>query len=60
MPLPIIGQEAVCPDGLGRVIGFGSEGCSHWICVETYINDSCCHWDYHNVKLVEIKYQKED
>lgn len=49
----IIGQEAVCPDGLGRVIGV-----RHGICekihirVKTYVNNSGCEWDSHNVKLI--------
>ena len=60
MLTPIIGQEAVCPDGLGRVTHFADKSVDKWICVETYVDDRSCYWAPHNVKLVEIKYQKED
>ena len=53
-PDPIIGQEAVCPDGLGRVVAFGNTMPNSWICVETYVKDRSCQWDYTNVKLVKI------
>ena len=51
MKTPVIGQEAICPDGLGRVISFGLD----YIQVQTYVNDRSCEWAYHNVQLVEIK-----
>jgi hypothetical protein len=54
---PIIGQEAVCPDGLGRVTGFADRFPEQWIRVETYINSRGCKWAPHNVKLVEINYE---
>jgi len=49
----IIGQEASCPDGLGRVIGYeeGPAG-SIRIQVQTYFNDRSCKWDYRNVELI--------
>jgi hypothetical protein len=55
MRRPIIGQEAVCPDGLGRVVSFG-EGCggAKWIMVDTYYNNRGCKWDSKNVKLVKL------
>lgn len=55
---PVIGQEAVCPDGLGRVSAFKDEGPDRWIKIETYYNNRSCHWAPHNVKLVHIKYEK--
>ena len=53
-PDPIIGQEAVCPDGLGRVTSFDNCAPYNWICVETYVADRSCQWDHTNVKLVKI------
>lgn len=50
---PIIGQKAICPDGLGRVVSF-----KHWngkvseIKVDTYVNNRSCEWAAHNVVLL--------
>jgi hypothetical protein len=52
---PIIGQEAVCPDGLGRVIAFKDSFPERWIQVSTYIADRSCKWSPDNVKLVAIQ-----
>lgn len=52
---PIIGQEAVCPDGLGRVIGFLDAFPHQWIQVQTYVNDRSCKWAPQNVRLVELR-----
>ena len=52
---PIIGQEAVCPDGLGRVTAFKDKSPFHWIRVATYINNRDCAWAWCNVKLVQIQ-----
>jgi hypothetical protein len=51
MSRPIIGQEAVCPDGLGRVrdVGIG------YIQVDTYYNNRSCKWGEENVQLVELR-----
>lgn len=51
---PIIGQEAVCPDGLGRVIAFQDSFPEQWVQVRTYINDRSCKWAPENVQLVEL------
>jgi len=51
---PIIGQEAVCPDGLGRVIGFSDEFPDRWIRVQTYVNDRSCKWAPTNVALLKV------
>ena len=51
---PVFGQEAVCPDGLGRVTAFKDEFPHQWIRVSTYINNRECEWAPHNVKLVRI------
>lgn len=50
---PIIGQEAICPDGLGRVIAFKNDFPHQWIQVSTYVNDRQCKWDMANVKLID-------
>lgn len=47
---PILGQEAVCPDGLGRVVGVGKD----YIKVSTYVNDRECNWDPKNITLVSF------
>lgn len=56
---PVIGQEAVCPDGLGRVNGIeeGAAG-SQRIRVRTYINNRDCLWDSKNIRLVRIDYEE--
>lgn len=51
---PILGQEAICPDGMGRVIGFGNEFPDQWIKVSTYVNDRQCKWDPRNVELIPM------
>ena len=51
---PIIGQEAVCPDGLGRVTAFRDTFPHQWIRVATYIDNRNCEWAWHNVRLVHI------
>jgi len=51
---PIIGQEAICPDGVGRVIEFKDEFPIQWIKVKTYVNDRGCKWDPLNVDLIAI------
>lgn len=48
----VIGQEAVCPDGLGRV----ADKNDYRIRVDTYIKNRGCWWAYGNVELVEIPY----
>jgi len=48
---PIIGQEAICPDGLGRVIKFLDKFPEQWIQVSTYVDDRQCKWAPHNVKF---------
>lgn len=51
---PIIGQEAICPDGLGRVVAFLDTPQEQWVQVNTYINNRSCRWAPHNVRLVDI------
>lgn len=51
---PVIGQEAVCPDGLGRVIAFSNAFVDAYIQVQTYVNNRSCKWAPENVELVEI------
>ena len=52
---PIIGQEAVCPDGLGRVVAFKDEFPHQWIHVATYIDNWDRRWAWQNVKLVRVQ-----
>lgn len=52
---PVIGQEAVCPDGLGRVIAFKDNFPEQWVQVDTYVQNRSCKWAPHNVQLVEIR-----
>ena len=49
----ILGQEAICPDGLGRVSDFDLKFPSNWIEITTYINNRGCHWDTDNIKLID-------
>lgn len=46
---PIIGQEAVCPDGLGRVVSFKDNFPEQWIEVETYVNSQSKKYSPDNV-----------
>jgi len=55
---PIIGQEAVCPDGLGRVTAFQDTRKGQWIKVATYVANRECEWAPHNVKLVRIELEE--
>ncbi len=47
---PIMGQEAICPDGLGRVVGFSP---GKFIKVDTYVGNRGCEWAPHNVELID-------
>jgi len=49
---PIIGQEAICPDGLGRVIAFKDKFPHQSITVSTYVKDRQCEWAPDNVELI--------
>lgn len=51
---PVIGQEALCPDGLGRVVEYNAEFPFAFIRVDTYVNNRSCKWAPHNVKLIPI------
>ena len=51
----IIGQEAICPDGLGRVISFEDKYPFEYIQVSTYVNDRQCKWGKSNVELIDPK-----
>ena len=59
MDIPIIGQEAVCPDGLGRVVSFDTVDTVGIVIskikVRTYIDDRSCNWDACNVELIKIR-----
>ena len=49
----IIGQEAICPDGLGRVQSYNFKFPQHWVKVQTYVKDRSCKWDACNVQLID-------
>lgn len=53
---PILGQEAICPRGLGRVTDFKTddEGVGPYIEVRTYVNDGSRRYRPENVTLVPI------
>jgi len=50
---PIIGQEVICPDGLGRVIAFDITSADRYIQVSTYVKDRQCRWSPDNVELID-------
>lgn len=51
---PIIGQEAICPDGLGRVSAWQRGAANSLsIQVETYFHNRSCIWDAKNVELID-------
>lgn len=50
----IKGQEAICPDGLGRVMDWDFECPENYIQVSTYIDDRQCKWSPDNVTLIPI------
>ena len=50
----IIGQEAICPDGLGRVKSYYiGPASSLYITVDTYIHNRACNWSECNVDLID-------
>ena len=49
----IIGQEVICPDGLGRVSEILNGICNiRSIRVETYIKNRSCKWDECNISFI--------
>lgn len=52
---PVIGQECICPDGLGRVMAFKNKFPHSYVQVTTYINDRQCKWSLENVELIPYK-----
>ena len=56
-PTPIIGQEAICPDGLGRVKSVSDfNETSQWLLVETYFCSRDCKGAPHNVELIDPRH----
>lgn len=43
----VLGQEILCPDGLGRIKEITDRG----IYVDTYIDNRCCCWASHNLLI---------
>jgi len=58
----IIGQEAICPDGLGRVVEVGRIMCGKpsYIKVKTYVNNRGCEWAADNVELIDPRRAKNE
>ena len=51
----IIGQECICPDGLGRVVRVVAQRCGNAnIVVDTYVDSRFCEWASHNVELIPL------
>ena len=51
----IIGQEVICPDGVGRVEEILNDFPHEWVKVQTYIKNRSCCWAPHNVTINGIK-----
>lgn len=50
----IIGQEAICPDGLGRVIAYSLDKVTDvFIQVDTYVSNRSCKWAPDNITLID-------
>ena len=54
MKAPVVGQEAICPDGLGRVLKFTPKLSGYDITIATYVGNRGCCWDSGNVELIPI------
>ena len=53
--VPIIGQECICPDGLGRVSDYLSiKNEVQWVKVTTYFENRSCKWDIKNITLIKL------
>jgi len=52
---PVLGQEAICPDGLGRVIAYDNKFPKQWIQIRTYVNDRSCKWSFEKITLIKLK-----
>lgn len=49
-----LGQECICPDGLGRVVRYSTRKNEFdSIVVETYVRNRSCAWDARNVTLID-------
>ena len=55
----ILGQEAICPDGLGRVVAYKRKRPPTplrqyaWIQIETYVDSKNHQWAEHTVELID-------
>ena len=47
----IIGQEAICPDGLGKITIFNKK--ENWVQVETYYHNKSSKWSPDNIELID-------
>lgn len=55
---PIIGQKAVCPDGLGMVTAFKDKFPEQWIEVTTFVGNFVKRYSPNNVRLVVIQFEE--
>lgn len=54
-PHIVIGQEAICPDGLGRVREYDIWNIPpRWVVIDTYIKNRACKWNYCNVEILPL------
>jgi hypothetical protein len=52
---PVIGQEVICPHGLGRIAEVSTHGAGGaQIRVDTYIRNMSCKWSSANVEYLYI------
>jgi hypothetical protein len=51
----IIGQEALCPHGLGRITEVGLTFPDRFVRISTYVNDCGCKWEPSNVRVIPIR-----
>jgi hypothetical protein len=44
----ILGQEVLCPDGIGRIEDIDPNG--YYVRIQTYFKNRSCNWDIKNVQ----------
>lgn len=53
--LIVVGQEAMCPDGLGRVRAFSKKFPNEFVQIDTYVDNRSCRWSPDNIQLIPVK-----
>ena len=56
---PIIGQECICHDGLGRVRDYSDKGTVRFIQVDTIYKNNSSKWAPESVELIDPRQKKE-